>query len=576
MNPIIVSQERLKTIAGEQRFREGLQRSERIAVENFAVTKDATSGKIEHFQVKLNYRGDGVEGACSCPESDGFEFCCHCVQLALHANKVAQQLLSLSKGPDKSKVLAYLLSLDKQALAKQMLELLEQDTKQFKRFLLKASLDSESFDYSALKAEVTQLTRLQEKLFSQRQVKHFFSRIERFLEELQLSNYLSDPDAMLKVIEYAFVRINKLLDQVDDRAGQSGDAIALLQTLYQHLLAALEGRPDTLAKRLEKTWQLDKHQLLGLDLAVYFDAQPLRFSAFLTRLENRWLMQNELVNEGMEKESIKTVSQGIPPPDYLLKKLARNLLTYRVKSLNLDQAQAMRQYLARSAEEYISVAELWVQEDETQRAVAVLEAALNEQPGHELLVAKLVELADAMPGRESALFALFKRYPMAASEALFSDVSLPEVRLTEAPFNASDQKTIELQAIDILFARAKCSADEYALLLRLLLNRARFDEALGLLKKVKFSLDQRIELAERIEAVCPEQSVDLRQAAISELLDKGIGKADQRAAALLVCLEQAFGAKQDFSTFVDSLRPKMRLRPGFQEHYNRLTASPLD
>ena len=574
MNPIIVSQERLKTIAGEQRFREGLQRSERIAVENFAVTKDATSGKIEHFQVKLNYRGDGVEGACSCPESDGFEFCCHCVQLALHANKVAQQLLSLSKGPDKSKVLAYLLSLDKQALAKQMLELLEQDTKQFKRFLLKASLDSESFDYSALKAEVTQLTRLQEKLFSQRQVKHFFSRIERFLEELQLSNYLSDPDAMLKVIEYAFVRINKLLDQVDDRAGQSGDAIALLQTLYQHLLAALEGRPDTLAKRLEKTWQLDKHQLLGLDLAVYFDAQPLRFSAFLTRLEKRWQLHNGTNNA--QKEPINPALQEKNPPVYLLKKLARNLLTYRVKSLGLEQAQAMRQYLASSAEEYIAVAELWVQEDETQRAVAILEAALNEQPGHELLVAKLVALANAMPDRESALFALFKRYPVAVSEALFSDVSLPEVRLTEAPFNASDQKTIELQAIDILFARAKCSADEYALLLRLLLNRARFDEALGLLKKVKFSLDQRIELAERIEAVCPEQSVDLRQAAISELLDKGIGKADQRAAALLVCLEQAFGAKQDFSTFVDSLRPKMRLRPGFQEHYNRLTASPLD
>ena len=262
-NPIFISHEQLTKVAGEACFQEALEASKSLVVDHFHSNSIGASGLIDGFEVSIKFVSDRVEGACNCPQSEGFDFCVHCVCLTLQSNKLARQILSLSKGPDKSRVLAYLLSQDKDTLARQCLSLIEDDTEQFERFLLKASLTSDNINYAQLKTQLTELTKKQENLFSQRQVKHFFSKIDRFLTELSFVDLDHQPDKLIKIVEHAVHRINRLLNLIDDSSEQRHACITTLRALYSSVFSRCDGKTDTQAKRFYTLWILDQFDVLG-------------------------------------------------------------------------------------------------------------------------------------------------------------------------------------------------------------------------------------------------------------------------------------------------------------------------
>lgn len=332
MTQTIISHEQLRKIAGQTRFDQGLKNSQHFSITDFHYHNKQASAKVEQFNVRLHYLADTIEGNCTCPDSDGFDFCEHCVALTLYANKLAQQISSLSKGPDKSKVLAFLLQQDKASLAKQCLELIENDPEQFKRFILKASLNSEKIDYSQLKTQITTLTRKQDNMFSQRQVKSFFSRIELFLEELILSDYLNAPEKMIKLIEYAFHRMNQLLEEIDDSNLQHQPCIEKLQALYADLIAAISGKPDTKVKRLYQLWLKDSHNLLGSDMARYL-IQPGSQTKFNELILKSW---KDIQSTSSNSQTLNTWQQ---------EKTARYLLEHSTQQGKTDSAKVYRDFL---------------------------------------------------------------------------------------------------------------------------------------------------------------------------------------------------------------------------------------
>ena len=345
MTQIIISHELLIKTAGQTRFDQGFSlfnqknnNDTQNTITDFQYKNKQASAKIDHYKVSIHYHTDTIEGACNCPDSDGFDFCQHCVRLTLHANKSAQQINSLSKGPDKSKILAYLLTLDKQTLAKQCLELIEKDSDQFKRFVLKAFLDNEIIDYSQLKTQITELTRKPENLFSQRQVKLFFSKIDLFLEELQSSNYLSTPEKMIKVIEYTFQRINLLLDNIDDSNLQRQACIEKLQLMYVNLITDITGRPDTKAKRIYAFWLNDTHTLLGQDPELYL-TQENALNKFKELTKNAW----KHIQNPHKKTTNKTKQETLPPNQQ--DKVVRYLIESLIQTNQPDKIQPLRDFL---------------------------------------------------------------------------------------------------------------------------------------------------------------------------------------------------------------------------------------
>lgn len=269
--PPIIPPEHIAKLIGEARFEELRSKLEKITIEVLDQNKQSASALVEGFEVKLSYRGNCVEGACNCPESDGFDFCTHCAALSLHINRNTQQISSLAKGPDKSKVLAYLLSQNKQSLAKDFLALISNDAELYERYILRATLNRGEIDYSSLKSQLTELTRKPDKLFSQRQVKHFFAKIERFLGELNSLEHYSDPDKMLKLMEHLYQRLNRLLNEIDDNSCQRSECVGTFRCVYRKLLLQLHAREETKAKRFFKLWIDDSHSIMPTDLESFLE-----------------------------------------------------------------------------------------------------------------------------------------------------------------------------------------------------------------------------------------------------------------------------------------------------------------
>jgi uncharacterized Zn finger protein len=300
----IIAPEQLAKLIGEARFEALRSQLEQFKIDIQEHNKQSASAIVEGFEVKLTYRGNNVEGACNCPESDGFDFCIHCAALCLLINRNIQQISSLAKGPDKSKVLAYLLSQDKQHLAKEFLALINDDSELFERYVLRASLNQGELDYASLKSQITDLTRKPEKLFSQRQVKLFFAKIERFVNELNALKHYSEPEKMLKLVEYLYQRLNRLLDEIDDNSGQRSDCVTTFRSLYQKLLLLLHGREETKAKRFFKLWIDDTHSIFPSDIESFLE-RPLmeKFLAFLLKI-NKDLSDKKIDYSSTHQEQI--------------------------------------------------------------------------------------------------------------------------------------------------------------------------------------------------------------------------------------------------------------------------------
>lgn len=328
--PPIISLEQISKLIGKKRFEELRPQLEQFKIDILEQSNQASKASVDGFQVQLKYRNKTLEGACNCPESDGFDFCLHCAALCLHLNKNTQQISSLAKGPEKSRVLAYLLSQDKQQLAKDFLTFINNDSELFERYLLRAALHKEHLDYSALKSQITELTRKPEKLFSQRQVKHFFAKIERFLDELNALESYSEPDKMLKLIEHVYLRLIRLLDTIDDNSGQRSECVDTYRSLFRKLLTQLHGREETKAKRFFKLWINDNHSIFPANLETFLEEPVLeKFLAQLTKL-------------CLEKEKKNSLADHSPTQQ---EKILRYLLDTYVKRNECDKANKLRSRL---------------------------------------------------------------------------------------------------------------------------------------------------------------------------------------------------------------------------------------
>lgn len=542
MKRVIVSTDQIIKAAGKQRFEAGERSFEQSKVKEFQANEKQASGAIEGYQTQIRYRGETVEGSCNCEESDGFDFCRHCVHLTLHANKIAQQLLSLSKGPDKSKVLAYLINQDKQALAKQLLELIEQDNELFQRYLLRASLDTQEIDFTALKSRITEVTRLKDKLFSQRQIKHFFTPIEHLLEELLQLPLATHADKCMRLVVYAIKRINQLLEKLDDRADQKKQISETLNLLYQQLFEFTPGRPETRAKHYFELWLDDRFQLISDSMPIVLNSPEL-----IKNFDN-------MVSKAWANEKIDTKVKA---------KLSRYLLEKAVAEQNLSQEQLYRTALANSTEDWLAISQRWKEAGEIERAIATLDAQLQnpacKETGNEaLIISALLPLLQQRKNPIAPIQKLFADYPLLCADTLMEEAG-----------RLNGLIPVRQQAIDALQQRNQ--SDEQNLLLKLLIEQGQLDEAYQLSQKMNAELTLVIALARAMKEEQILKSLSLYEQALKVLIEKQLGKTDLRAAELLKEVDQHLGQHTQTREVINGLRPLLNKRPRILQLFHELS-----
>ncbi len=538
--------ELIKTKAGSSAFEWAQQAQTDAVLKAFQTSSHKASAHIDGYNTEIYFHNGNLGGHCNCEESDGFDFCRHCALLAMHSNLSQQHIRSLARGPEKSRIMAYLLSLDKQALAKQCLQLIEQDPEQVQTYLLKTQIEGPEIDFAELRRELTRITRISEKLFSQRQVKHYFARIERFLSALTHADTGTEAERFLKLVEYAWQRVSAVLDQVDDTSGQRSECVAHLNHLYQTSFRQFEGRAATRAKRLLKFWFEDRHGLL-------------------TITPGDLLESSELVV--FKTEAMKALESDSDLLQAVRKRTARLLVDD--PDLDLAKRQNLRTILAEADGDWIRIAELWQEADKRENALQTLESYFPRcKPGNRpTLIQALLQCCQNKEEQLQRLQELFAQFPIDSAPFLLD-------ALDDTDVSPSARETLLDNCIQLL--KHQAHPDASTLLAELLLKLDRIDEILALPVLHELPLELRLRLISRLDS-SPHVSARIRliEKAIQELLGQERHKSDQQAAELLYQLQSEKNG-QNIEAFLQSIRELLQSRPNFLKivrDINRSTAT---
>ncbi|WP_271272313.1 SWIM zinc finger family protein [Aliamphritea hakodatensis] len=214
------SAEQLTNLAGESGYAEGHRLFSAEAVRDWqqighTITAAVLDEKIYH--VRLNITAKGIDSACNCPVSEGFEFCQHCVAVALSVRQCSDQ--NLASTPEKASIHHYLGGLSKQQLLAQLENLIQTDPLLQRRFVRQAQIASGSVDIAGLRKQITQA--LPYRKLSQRQkIRSYFEHACNELTDLSSCLDALPADAAFKLCEYTLERLNQVLMRFDPQGYQ--------------------------------------------------------------------------------------------------------------------------------------------------------------------------------------------------------------------------------------------------------------------------------------------------------------------------------------------------------------------
>ena len=219
--PIPITDELLIKLAGKASFGRGKRYFEAGAVIEWTKKGNLITASVEGsrvYRVRLQLTDRMLDGSCDCPASENFDFCKHCVSVALAYAQQINEMDVLSQGSSREQILAYLLTLDKTALEKHLLDIITEDRHLERKWLLKSKAGMGRLDSRELKKTITKALPYKH-LWGYRQVNAYFGRADSLLDEaIEHINKLDSAEA-LKLLDYAYQRLNKALDHIDDSGG---------------------------------------------------------------------------------------------------------------------------------------------------------------------------------------------------------------------------------------------------------------------------------------------------------------------------------------------------------------------
>ena len=181
----------------------------------------------------------GFDGACDCPESDGFDFCVHCVAVALAFDQRNAERRRAAAGSPSDRLRVYLKDQSVEHLVDLLIKATEQTPALREQLQLKSDLASGKLDLRALKKQVTAALPLRD-VWQQTKVRAYFSHAVSSLTGLLDIADAMPADSLMTVSEYAIERLVRVLERVDDSNGHRWFVQDRIRELYAAALARSE------------------------------------------------------------------------------------------------------------------------------------------------------------------------------------------------------------------------------------------------------------------------------------------------------------------------------------------------
>lgn len=252
----------LRTIAGDGAYERGLEYFKSGNVGELATSGAKTVARVEGtelYTVTMHWTSRGFDGVCDCPASDGFDFCKHCVAVALTLAARDVELATLKTGSVEEQIRAFLLQQDKAYLIDSLMEAANNLPGLSQRLSLRAAAAAGQVGLKSLKKEITAASP-RRNIWRRQEVYRYFERFEAVLESIvEVADDLPAND-LLKLVEHAIDRLNKSLERVDDSGGSRWSV--------QHQINALNIKAIS-----QMEWSIEQQaaHLLGQVLADPYD-----------------------------------------------------------------------------------------------------------------------------------------------------------------------------------------------------------------------------------------------------------------------------------------------------------------
>jgi len=324
-----LSESTFKTLAGERAYERGYSyyvdgRVGRLSIKGSRITAEV-AGR-QQYTVVLRHTAKVFEGHCTCPASDNFDFCKHCVAVSLSYYYQTQTNQELIEAPNQNKVLEYLDTLTRPQLVEEMHKLLLRDETAMDVWQLKAEVSSGGLEPKEVRKRITKAIPYKPNgLWRYRDVEHYFSSCELALSGLTEPLLSLEPNNAYKLITYAAERLEKTLQTIDDSGGYRYATEQQIQQWFDTTLLSEEWLDNDRARVLI---EMVKNQ--GKDYSVL---NPDTIVASLN------VSTKSLVFDALDKEfeSLSPQANHYSDEYYYYNRIAQLLLTQARESGDVDR-----------------------------------------------------------------------------------------------------------------------------------------------------------------------------------------------------------------------------------------------
>lgn len=225
----------------------------------------------ETYAVTLRHTTNHFDGSCDCPASEGFDFCKHCVAVALAYRQESAEQTQLENGKPLDRITAYINKLDNAQLKNELIGLIENDRVLREQWSLRADLALNKIDDKAIKKRITAALPYNRNYYRYAQVRSYFAQAEPTIELLVEQAPSLEANKALALVDYSLQRLEKALATIDDSGGFRLDVEETLQTLHIATLERMGWDSEQLVSYLESLEASDCSESYPAIPDAYYD-----------------------------------------------------------------------------------------------------------------------------------------------------------------------------------------------------------------------------------------------------------------------------------------------------------------
>lgn len=354
-------------LAGQTAYEKGLELHNAKQVQNLQFSPQSVRAQVQGthlYQVELTKVAESFDGGCSCPASEGFDFCKHCVATLLEYSDKLDDFEKMRDGPPALRIQAHIEQLTEVDAKAALFNMIVQSPALLEHWLLIADVSSSKIQAKDLKKYFTKALPLRD-IWRHDKVRDYFDKAFQTLSGLFSVIELMGVQQRFDMCEFTLQRYDKILERIDDSGGYRLSVFTLLEKQLSKSFKLL-------------TWSKDEKSdyLIGLYNPPYnhltFKEIPKKFigleddtftHTFFGKLKN--VVDRKIA----ERERIKT-SENI-----VLKQMIKQLIEYYKLNNQLKPALYYCTQAANTIDEYFEIIALAIQAAEYDIALEYIQIA---------------------------------------------------------------------------------------------------------------------------------------------------------------------------------------------------------